>query len=431
MKKLLLFLIIFSCAAGYGFSQQNEWYYGKIVKDITFTGLVNVSVKELNAITDAYKGSIFTDGYFLDLQDKLYSLNFFQSLIPSVDRAGKQDSDGMILRFEVTENPIVTKVSFEGSSFFSKDRLLMLIESAGYKENSIYSNNSGNLAANKIENAYINCGFRDTKIEIIVNPAKNNTCTVTYRIHEGYQYVIETVRFEGNKAISGEELKQCLIRQSRGVFNTGLARDSDFAEDTAAILRYYEDRGYEMSMNTKPEIRETRIKDAVHFLSITFRIIRESEQHFFGGFEFSGNKVFSNAQLSALVQSRAGDAYNKNIVENDIYRIVDLYGDSGYMDVDVNYNGTWKGNTIYFILTITEGDKIYFEYIIVRGNKKISVEAIREKIPLMYGDVLSRKKVMEGIRNLNNMEAFSNVDVKNDQGSKKGWKTLIITVTEK
>jgi len=430
MKKLLLFMLIFGLAAFAGFSQQDEWYQGKIIKDVTFSGLVNVSVKELNAITDKYKGKVFTDEIFGELQSKLYGLNYFENMIPSVERAGRQDSDGIIIRFTLTEYPKITGLNFEGGSFLSKDRLLSFAEENGYKKDSVYNFDWASISR-KIENAYINRSFNDVKVEYTKNPAPNNTYTVTYRIHEGYQDVIEAVYFEGNRAIPDEELKQCLIKQSRGVFNTGLSRIIDCNEDTTAITRYYGDRGYEISIDKIPKITESRIEGNMRFLNLTYIITREGEQYLFGGLEFSGNNAFSNAQLSALVQSQTGRVYNRSVIENDFSRIENLYSDAGYIELKADIEEIRKDRVISYKLKIAEGDKIYLADIIIKGNIKTSAEAIREKIPLKSGDVFSRKKVHDGIRNLEAMGVFANVEVDTGPGNKKSWKTLIITVTEK
>jgi len=274
MKKFLIFLFIFGIVVFNGFSQQNEWYQGKIIKDITFTGLVNVSVKDLNFIIDLYKGGVFTNELFWELQSRLYACEYFDLISPSIERAGKQDSDGIIIRFAVEEKPKITNIFFEGNSFFSKERLLTLAES-------VIGSRSYTLIyylTTTINNAYLMHGFRDAKVEYITTSGPNNTCTVTYHINEGYQYVIEAVNFEGNRAISSEELKQCLIRQSKGVFNSGLALGNEFVEDTAAIRAYYSDKGYVISTDNNPQIKENRVEGNTRFITLTYIIFNEQKK---------------------------------------------------------------------------------------------------------------------------------------------------------
>jgi len=195
-------------------------------------------------------------------------------------------------------------------------------------------------------------------------------------------------------------------------------------------MRYYGDRGYEISIDKIPKITENRIEGNMRFLTLTYKITRENEQSIIGAFNFSGNNFFSNAQLDALMQSRIGDIYNINVIENDLQRIADWYGDAGYLYANITNLRIPKGNIITCNITITEGDKIYLEDIIIKRNRKISVEAIREKISLVSGDVFTRKKVHDGIRSLYAMGSFSDVQVEVTPGSKKDRQVLVVTVTE-
>jgi len=278
MKKLFVALLaVFVVFAG--FSQEEDWYMGKIIEDISFTGLVNVPLKELTAITDTYKGEVFTYDLIMELQRELYGLDYFESLNISLNQAGKQSSDGVIIHFTVTEFPKFTGLFFEGNSFFKEDRLLSFAKKAGYDGclkdplNRSYCRSVVAFILEEIRNAYINRGFLEANVELI-----ENSGTYTYRISEGYQFVIEAVNFKGNNVISSEELRQCLLSRSRGVFNSGLARMKDFWEDVDALLQYYHEKGYERSMKVVPDFIEGRVEGNICFVTLTYIITQEKKR---------------------------------------------------------------------------------------------------------------------------------------------------------
>jgi outer membrane protein insertion porin family len=414
------------------FSQNNdEWYLGKVIKDVTFTGIVNVKIKELHAITDPYKGQIFSEDIGWELQGKLYALEYFEKLQAKAIRAGQRDSDGLIISFDVTEKALVSEFIFEGNDFLSKDRLSAFLKSKGYEENKniFFSPASIREIQGTIEEAYEECGFRQVKTETTETQKDDKTYALTFHINEGYQNFVEDVQFAGNTAFSDSELRQYLVTHSTGVCNTGLVREAETNEDIKALVKYYTDSGYEMTIKTHPDIRESRSEGNMRFLTVTYTITKESEQHFFGGFEFSGNRAFSNAQLSALVQSRIGEAYNTSLVRNDIQRIYDIYHDAGYLNVVILTEEKRESYVLSYRLDIDEKDKVYVADIIVRGNRKYTTEAILEQIPLKPGDVFSPIKTREARSNLAAMNITVNFEV--EMSGRSDRQILIINIEER
>ena len=63
-------------------TDDEEWYLGKPIDDIRFTGLVNVSINDLEGIIAPFIGESFTTPLFWDLQSKLFALDFFEEFTP-------------------------------------------------------------------------------------------------------------------------------------------------------------------------------------------------------------------------------------------------------------------------------------------------------------------------------------------------------------
>jgi outer membrane protein insertion porin family len=425
MRKIIVCLLICCFVALPGFSQDSdEWYQGKIIKDITFTGLVNVKAKDLRAVTGTYKGKIFSDEIFWELQGKLHTLGCFDSMILHKNKAGRRDTDGVIIQIDVTEkNLSVSEIIFKGNTFFSNNRLLSFLETKGYEKGKILTGQI-RLMQDVIEEVYHGNGFYMIETETTQTPKKDKTYTLTFFINEGYQYFVEDVQIKGNTVFSDNELKEYLIRESKGVCNTGRRLDTDYIADVDALDQYYKDRGYmQIDLNRNPDFKEVRSEGNIRFLIIAYNITNEGERHSWGGFEFSGNTVFSNAKLSALVQSRKGEVFNYSVVENDYLRILNLYYDAGYINVVIDRQLKTEGRVVSWHLSIDEGNKIYVENIIVRGNEKYTTEAILEKIPLKPGDVFSLKKIKEAQRNLADVNIVSYLE--------RDQQTLTITVYDR
>ncbi|MBR1614892.1 MAG: hypothetical protein IJ673_05355, partial [Treponema sp.] len=60
----------------------SDWYYGKLIKSVSFKGLVNTDKSDLEGITNSYIGKRFSDEVFSDLVDRIYALDLFDEVNP-------------------------------------------------------------------------------------------------------------------------------------------------------------------------------------------------------------------------------------------------------------------------------------------------------------------------------------------------------------
>jgi outer membrane protein insertion porin family len=77
-----------------------------------------------------------------------------------------------------------------------------------------------------------------------------------------------------------------------------------------------------------------------------------------------------------------------------------------------------------------ERNRAYIEKIIILGNEKTKTEVILREIPLEPGDVFSKTKVMDAMRNLYNLQYFSMIIPDTLPGSAENLMELVFTVEE-
>ncbi|MDR2048233.1 MAG: BamA/TamA family outer membrane protein, partial [Treponema sp.] len=166
-------------------------------------------------------------------------------------------------------------------------------------------------------------------------------------------------------------------------------------------------------------------------MTITYRVY-EGRTYTFAGISFEGNDIFSTEELQKQVRSDSGDLVNASRVEADLQRIADLYYENGYIFNTINREELRnpEAGTIAFKISIVERGRAHIENIIIRGNEKTKDFVILREIPLEAGDVFSKTKVMEGMRNLYNLQYFSTVIPDTPPGSTDNLMDLVVTVEE-
>jgi outer membrane protein insertion porin family len=419
---ILTVLVGLSC-----FAQTADWYQGKPIRDITFDGLDHVRISELESTVAPFRGRLFSDELFMELQSRLYSLEFFEMITPTalpVDAEGNE----VIIQFKVVERPVIARINFVGNVGLKRRDLM---DAISLKINDVANQlliRSDELA---IQAKYTETGFPDVGVRTELQNNNDGTVNLMFFIAEGERITITEVYFEGNSVFSNSSLRGQLSMKPKGIGRDGAFQESKLIADEMAVTRYYRDKGY-LDAEVSDVVQET-VKDETgnNNMTLTYRIY-EGRVYTFGGISFEGNDIFTTNQLSALVRSKPGELANGSKIEADLQRVMDYYYESGYIYNTINreeYRSPEDG-TIAFKISIVERGRAHIENIIIRGNQKTKDFVIRREIPLEPGDVFSKTKVIEGIGNLYNLQYFTTIMPDTPQGSTDSLMDLVVTVEE-
>ncbi|GHV96325.1 outer membrane protein assembly factor BamA [Spirochaetia bacterium] len=422
------FVIFLLAAVGFSaFAQQGEWYQGKPIKDIVFTGLRHIKAAELEGIMEPYKGKIFDDTVFWEIQGKLYALEYFERIDPSAVRADAFGNE-VIIRFAVIERPIVTRIDFMGNAGLRRHELLGVVS---IKVNDVVNQSKIRADEQAIINKYLEKGYPDIKIRSETQRINESSMALNFYVTEGEKISIQAFNFDGNTVFSARTLRGQLTLKSKNLINDGAFQEAKLLADIEAITTYYHDRGYIDAAILDVSRDITQDAKGNNNLILTFKI-NEGRIYSFGGITFEGNRIFSTEQLTKLINSKVGETVNSRRLEADFQRVADLYFENGYIfnTIGREENRDPQTGVISFRIPIVERSRAHIENIIVRGNVKTKTEVILREIPLEPGDVFSKTKVMDALRNLYNLQYFSMVAPDTPPGSADSLMDLVFTVEE-
>ena len=420
---LLAFIIIFPA-----FSQENgDWYIGRPIRRVTFEGLNNVRLSDLEGVTQQYIGRNFTDNVFLELLGRLYALEYFEDINVNAARANPEGTE-VILVFSVVERPVISRINFVGNNNIRRNDLLDLVIT---RVNDVATPARLRIDELAIRNRYLERGYPDVRVQSELIPGPNNTIIVAFNIIEGSRVVIDSFQFEGNEVFSARILRSQISSRTRGFIADGAYQEAQIIQDRLAIEQYYHDRGY-VDAHIVDEVREIRVDDrGNNLLTITF-LIYEGQPYIFGGITFQGNQIFSTDTLSSLVLSRHGELVNDARLQGDLMRIANLYFENGYIfnRIDPFPIRDTENRILSYQVTIVERGRAHIENIIIRGNVRTRDHVILREIPLEPGDIFSQSRVLDGLRNLYNLQYFSMVTPETPPGSTDSLMDLVLTVEE-
>ena len=423
---LSIFLILFCVFGAFAQEDDSDWFWGHEISKIEFEGLKLVKKSEITGVTSNFIGRPFTEELYSEIIDKLNDLEFFEDIEPYANH--DKDPEKILLVFKVTEYPEISKLEFSGNQKIRNGELRELIKS---KQNEMYNENRVLVDERLIRERYIEKGYTDSTVSHKIEETKDGI-NVTFIISEGRNTVISDIHMSGNTIVSERVLKGKISLKEVGFLKDGAFKSSALEQDKKTILSYYNERGYIDAniLDVKIESKENDEKQRTD-LAITF-VIQEGAQYTYGGLTLTGNEIFSTELLTSQMKLKEGAVFNSIKFEEGISAITNVYYESGYMS-----NGFYPvpekdtdHKEISYTLVIDERPRSHIENIIVKGNNKTKDYVITREIPIESGDVFTRDKVITGLRNLYNLQYFSNVLPDVQQGSEENLVDLVFNVEE-
>ncbi|MEJ5184818.1 MAG: outer membrane protein assembly factor BamA [Rectinemataceae bacterium] len=428
-SSVLLYLLVLVSLA---FSQTSDedWYWNKPVAAFQWEGLKYASRAELDSMLREYVGKTFTESLWTDIQAKIYGLDWFDTLEPVAVPASDQ-RDRVIIRFKVQEKPSVGSIRITGNNALRTSELLSAIKT---KSSTIFKEETLREDMVSIQKLYLEKGYPDAavKYETAIDSADPSRINVSFIISEGAAVTVRRILFTGNASISAQALKSQVKIKEAAFLQSGAFQESKLAESRTAIEEYYRSKGYADAKVVDVLRSYQKDRDANRTsLEITF-VISEGRQWSFGGITVEGNEVFSRERILSLVTLKKGDPLNMKRLLADKQKIDDLYYESGYIynSISLLPSRNEADGSISYRLVIIERDRAHIGSMTFKGNTKTKDYVIAREIPLEEGEVFSKAKIIDGLRNLYNLQYFAAIEPEIYPAQEGNLMDLVIRVEE-
>ena len=426
-RSVVVIAFALSFVAAFAQEEGTEWFWGKPIVAIQWEGVQHADKRELDATVKPYIGKDFSSEVWSDLQSQVYGLDWFESIEPAAYPADEAKTK-VLIKFVVKEHPAIDDIRVSGNSGLRSTELLDVIKE---KAGDLYNPAKAKIDEMAVKGLYLEKGYPDATV---TSSSKSGAkgLAVTFYVVEGSQVAIKEIHFTGNSAFKEGTLKSQLELKEKGFLQDGAYQDAKLESDKQKIVAYYKERGY----------LDAKIEDVVHsiakdsktgksFISLTF-VVSEGQKWLFGGISFEGNKIFSTAKLESFFTLKPGAIVNYTKLAQNKQRLDDLYYENGYIfnSIDMKESRDAEKQTIAYTVKIVERDRAHIESIVFKGNTKTKDYVLAREMPLEVGDIFSKAKIIEGLRNLYNLQYFSAIEPQMMPGSDENLMDLVFSVEE-
>ena len=337
---------------------------------------------------------------------------------------------GSDLVVRVVENPIISRVVFEGVHALKEEDLNKEVQA---KARAVFTAARAQADVQRIIELYRRSGHFAATVTPQVKELDQNRVDLIFKIDEGPTTGVRSINFIGNNAFSDRELRDAVkTQQSRWwrFLSSNDNYDPDRIEYDRELLRqYYTNRGY-ADFKIVSAVAELTPDQKDFYITFT---VDEGEKYDFGDIKVDTElEKVPSVLLKQAVPIQSGREFQGNLIEKSIDAITFVAGSAGYANVDVRprIDRDREHHKVNITFEVNEGPRVYVDRIDIVGNTRTVDPVIRRELRLAEGDAFNRVLLDRSKQRLKALGFFKSVDIDDKPGSQPDRSNIEVKVEE-
>jgi len=273
-----------------------------------------------------------------------------------------------------------------------------------------------NKSIRNIKKRYLDAGYKDCRIEM--KSEKKQDAGMPIRkirllIHQGPQYLVNSVNLTGNHVFASKKLKKQILTRTPGVIANGAWVQETLEEDKRAVTSLYLKQGY-MNTVVKDEIKSYKdIRENTTHVDITMNI-KEGVQTQVTSVTIHGLNVLSDSKALEAITLKQGSLFRDYMIRSDENTLSSLISEKGYPYVKTKGSAVISKNDAQAAITyeVVEGPFVRMGQVAYTGNFLTKGRVIENELELNPGEPFSLDNFSRSQRNIRDIGAFDSVRFK-------------------
>jgi outer membrane protein assembly factor BamA len=370
MKKLFaivfLLIVVLGSSSVYGESQEMESRIEELaVGSIRTAGNVSISSAQILSRVRSRAGELFDPATAAEDAKRIAGLDGVDYAYYNTEVVENR----IQLTFVVVERNLVRSIVFVGNR---KQKAKTLQRKLDLKVGDYLDPMMVEAGVNSVANFYRKKGFAFVKVAL--DTEKLSKGEVVYIISEGPRVKITAVKFRGNAGLKTKALKKAVKTRTRKfLFWPKYYTERGVDEDTAKLQNIYYRKGFldaavKAERQFSPDSRKVQITFAID----------EGPVYRVGRVDFRGIRYFQESQLRGELRLERGQVYSEQKANFDVKRLLKLYREVGFVDVEVRRHVKFiPGTDVDVEFEISEGERFRIGQVNITGNDQTQDKVVR------------------------------------------------------
>ncbi|OQW53457.1 MAG: hypothetical protein A4S09_07610 [Proteobacteria bacterium SG_bin7] len=290
-------------------------------------------------------------------------------------------------------------------------------------------------ATSRVKDHYLNAGYAQVSVNPQVkqyeDPPRRE---IHFYIEEGPRVEIRKFYIQGQISRPPQYYSDFITDHSSDLVKKGLYNERDLERGYKNLVTELRNQGF-----FRARIQSASLLEGPKRQWVDIQIsLYEGPLTAIQDINFSGNRSFSEEELSAALTIKKNGPLHLNQLEESIETLRQFYFNKGYLEMQilgsadtlVSYNKTSTLATIMF--KILEGPRITVNSIIIDGNDQTKNSVILRELKFKLGEPLTPAAIETSVNNLQRLGLFSKIEIETfEKGTSTGPRTVIIRLAEK
>ena len=395
----------------------------EVIEKIDIQGNKRISSETIRMFAAVSAEDDLSENDLNEILKKLYNTNFFD--LVSVKILNK------ILVINVTENPIIQNITFEGVK--SSKILADLKKNNNLKPRSSFNEVFLEKDKKQIKSFLKNIGYYFPKIEITKEELEDNKINLIYNITLGEKAKIKKISFIGDKIFKDKKLRGVILSEEykpwKFLSGKKYLNESLIRYDEKLLKNFYLNKGY---YNVEVNSSFAKMIDGQSF-ELIFNVDAKSKL-FFGDLKIDLPTDFSKSnyeEVEKFFKKLKDEPYSINRIEDIVQKIETITINEQYESIKASLNEKIISNKINIDFKIEETEKFFVERINIFGNNITKESVIRNQIEIDEGDPFNEILYAKSLNNIKSLNFFDEVNGEILEGNQFNTKIINIKITEK
>ncbi len=389
--------------------QGNKRVDSAIIKNaLSITPGQEISIEDVNRDIRA----IFRLDQFEDVQASILEINGLSTLV-----------------FTVKEKDLIRKITFQGNKKLGRDALTKASE---LTVPFVFDREKVLRSVDQLRAKYRSKAYWSAIVKWSVDDSFPGASELIFEIEEGKKAHVKKIRFDGNKQVSEDELKEAMQTKEKGFLSfltgTGTYLEEMVAVDVSALENVYKNHGFLQVKVRQPII--TPHADG-RSLDLLFEI-EEGRQYFMGSIEVRGEFAATRQEILDRITLKKDEVFDRSQLRKSIVAVNDLLADRGYAYVNVSplLQIRDSDQRVDIALDIEQGEQVYINRINISGNETTLDKVVRREVQLQEGDLYNATKLKRTRNKIRNTGYFEEVGVSTKPTKDLRYTDINVEVTE-
>lgn len=326
---------------------------------------------------------------------------------------------GVFIIIRVTPMPRLRRITITGNDEISTQEIEKEIARS---RGDLVSPYDEYLVRQKVKKLYETEGMLFAKVQSTMTAVDSaNFYDMAITIDEGVEYHVASIEVTGNTLYDDDDYAGAFddtkTKQWWQVWKSSKFDATKYEADKDRLRLWFLDKGL---------LDAAILDDTVIYNETTETVairmnVYEGKPIYIRSIRFTGNTVYTEAQLANRLGIDSGDVYNQTMFTNNLNINQDqtdatsLYSDNGYLTARLQPDLIRVGaDSVDIVVRVFEGDRYTVRRVEIVGNSKTRDRVVRRELYTRPGDYFNRSAIIRSIRGLGVLNYFNPETIKPD-----------------